>query len=220
MGKLYPELDQRLRQFIARQSVFFVATAPCLDKDGAGGHVNVSPKGYRNTFAVLGPLTVAYLDLTGSGAETIAHLRQNGQITIMFCSFEHEAKIVRLYGTGRIVLPGGPQWDELAMHFSRSAQVGSEHSSERAIIVVDVHRISDSCGYAVPVMELKEERDVLVRWAEKKSPGQLATYREQNNTVSIDGLPALDPGLPEASDLVNSGQAAANSGTGRGLAAD
>ena len=114
MGKLYPELDERLKKFIARQSVFFVATAPCLTSDGGGGHVNVSPKGYQDTFAVLGPSCVAYLDLTGSGAETIAHLRQNGQITIMFCSFDHSTKILRLYGTGQVVLPGEPRWDELA----------------------------------------------------------------------------------------------------------
>ncbi len=121
MGKLYPELDERLRKFIARQPVFFVATAPCLTGDGNGGHVNVSPKGYRDTFAILGPTTVAYLDLTGSGAETIAHLRQNGQITIMFCSFERQPKILRLYGIGRVVVPGEPQWDELARHFPASA---------------------------------------------------------------------------------------------------
>ena len=121
MGKLYPELDERLRKFIARQSVFFVATAPCLTSEGGGGHVNVSPKGYRDTFAVLGPSRVAYLDLTGSGAETIAHLRQNGQITIMFCSFDHTAKILRLYGTGEVVLPGQTRWDELAVHFPRTA---------------------------------------------------------------------------------------------------
>ncbi len=120
MGKLYPELDEKLKKFIARQSVFFVATAPCLTGDGDGGHVNVSPKGYRDTFAVLGSRRVAYLDLTGSGAETIAHLRQNGQITIMFCSFDQTAKILRLYGTGEVVLPGEPRWDELAAHFPRT----------------------------------------------------------------------------------------------------
>ncbi|HEY2077875.1 MAG TPA: pyridoxamine 5'-phosphate oxidase family protein, partial [Streptosporangiaceae bacterium] len=117
MGKLYPELDERLRKFIGKQSVFFVATAPCLTSAGEGGHVNLSPKGYRGTFAVLSPLQVAYLDLTGSGAETIAHLRQNGKITIMFCSFGHETKILRLYGTGRIVLPGTADWEKLAGQF-------------------------------------------------------------------------------------------------------
>src|SRR5215472_5943309 len=117
MAVVYSKLDERLVKFIARQPMFFVATAPCLDDSGAGGHVNVSPKGYRDTFAVLDPLTVAYLDLTGSGAETIAHLRQNGRITIMFCSFDRQPKILRLYGTGRAVLPADPAWGELASHF-------------------------------------------------------------------------------------------------------
>jgi hypothetical protein len=190
MGKLYPELDERLRKFIARQSVFFVATAPCLTSEGDGGHVNVSPKGYRDTFAVLGPLTVAYLDLTGSGAETIAHLRQNGQITIMFCSFDRTPKILRLYGTGHVVRPDQPRWAELAGHFGQQ-----DYGSERAIIVVDVHRIADSCGYAVPVMELARERAMLVDWAGRMTASQLAAYREEKNTVSIDGLPALDGDL-------------------------
>ena len=190
MGKLYPELDERLRKFISRQSVFFVATAPCLTQDGSGGHVNVSPKGYADTFAVLGPHRVAYLDLTGSGAETIAHLRQNGQITIMFCSFDHETKIVRLYGTGSVVLPGTAAWAELEPLFP--TRLEPTVGNERAIIDVAVHRIADSCGYAVPVMELAEERDVLTRWAEKKTPDQLADYRAEKNEVSIDGLPALD----------------------------
>jgi hypothetical protein len=191
MGKLYPELDERLKKFIARQSVFFVATAPCLSPDGEGGHVNVSPKGLKDTFTVLGPHSVAYLDLTGSGAETIAHLRQNGQITIMFCSFDHSTKILRLYGTGDVVLPGSPRWDELAAHFPRTADAAALTGAERSIIVVDVDRIADSCGYAVPVMELAEERDVLDRWCEGKSAAELAAYRAEKNAVSIDGLPAL-----------------------------
>jgi Pyridoxamine 5'-phosphate oxidase len=201
VGKVYPELDERLRKFIARQPVFFVATAPCLTRAGDGGHVNVSPKGYQDTFAILGPLTVAYLDLTGSGAETIAHLRQNSQITIMFCSFGRTARILRLYGTGRIALPGSPGWDELAANFPRTAGVPADGlSAERAIIVIDVQRIADSCGYAVPVMELKEERDVLDRYNEKKSAAELAAYRAEKNTASIDGLPALDDNLALASD--------------------
>jgi pyridoxamine 5'-phosphate oxidase-like protein len=192
MGKLYPELDERLRKFIARQPVFFVATAPCLTPDGDGGHVNLSPKGYQDTFAVLGPLQVAYLDLTGSGAETIAHLRQNGRITIMFCSFDRSTKIVRLYGTGRVVLPGQDEWDELSVHFPRlGAAVADAPGGERSVIVVDLDRISDSCGYAVPVMELASERDVLDRYNAKKTPAELAAYRVEKNTVSIDGLPAL-----------------------------
>jgi len=191
MGKVYPELDERLRKFIARQSVFFVATAPCLSSAGEGAHVNVSPKGLKDTFAVLGPLSVAYLDLTGSGAETIAHLRQNGQITIMFCSFDHTAKIVRLYGTGAVVLPGEPRWKELAAHFPRTAGAAGT-GAERSIIVVEVDRIADSCGYAVPVMELKEERDVLDKYNGRQTASELARYRAEKNSVSIDGLPALD----------------------------
>jgi hypothetical protein len=195
LGKQYAELDERLRKFISSQPVFFVATAPCLTPDGDGGHVNLSPKGYQDTFAVLGPHTVAYLDLTGSGAETIAHLRQNGQITIMFCSFAREAKVLRLYGTGQVVLPAAPSWDELAGLFPRTAGRGAELTSQRAIIVVEVQRIADSCGYAVPVMELAHERDVLDRWADTKTAAELAAYRTENNSVSIDGLPGLDEEL-------------------------
>jgi hypothetical protein len=195
MGKVYAELDERLRQFIVRQSVFFVATAPCLTADGEGGHVNVSPKGYRDTFAILGPRRVAYLDLTGSGAETIAHVRQNGQVTIMFCSFDRQAKILRLYGNGRIVLPGAPEWDELAANFPATGY-GSNAASQRAIIVVDLNRIADSCGYAVPIMELVDERDVLVRHDQRKTPAELSAYRAEKNIVSIDGLPALSAELP------------------------
>ncbi len=199
MGKVYPELDERLRKFIGTQPVFFVATAPCLSDDGDGGHVNLSPKGYRDTFAVLGPRRVAYIDLTGSGAETIAHLRQNGKITIMFCSFDREPKILRLYGTGRIVLPGAPGWAEAAARFPATGY-GSNPASRRAIIVVDLDRIADSCGYAVPLMEVAAERDVLVRSDGRKSAAQLAAYRAEKNAVSVDGFPALD-GPDAAGDL-------------------
>jgi hypothetical protein len=219
MGKLYPELDERLRKFIGRQSVFFVATAPCLSADGEGGHINLSPKGYRDTFAVLGPMQVAYVDLTGSGAETIAHLRQNGKITIMFCSFERESRILRLHGTGRIVLPGAPDWAKLASRFPATGY-GSNEASRRAIIVVDLDRIADSCGYAVPLMELTTERDVLVRYDQGKSAAQLAAYRAETNTVSIDGLPALDgqdPAgirIPSVADLSAARPASRGTGTG------
>jgi Pyridoxamine 5'-phosphate oxidase len=198
MGKVYPELNERIRNFIAKQSIFFVATAPCLAADGAGGHVNVSPKGYRDTFAVLDPTTVAYLDLTGSGAETIAHLRQNGHITIMFCSFDTAPKVLRLYGTGRVVLPGEQEFAELAGQFAARGLgpglgLGGNPASRRAIIVVELNRVADSCGYAVPVMELMHERNVLARSDQRKSAEQLAAYRAEKNAVSIDGLPALDP---------------------------
>jgi Pyridoxamine 5'-phosphate oxidase len=194
MGKVYPELDERLQKFISRQPVFFVATAPCLTADGEGGHVNLSPKGYQDTFAVLGPRSVAYVDLTGSGAETIAHLRQNGRITIMFCSFGRQAKILRIYGRGRVVLPGDPDWPELARRFSGSAGEGADRRDRRAIIVVDLDRIADSCGYAVPLMELSSERDLLARNAERQSVEDLEAYRAKHNAASIDGLPALTNG--------------------------
>jgi hypothetical protein len=187
MAKVYAELDELLIKFIVAQPIFFVATAPSLPASGEGGHVNVSPKGYRDTFAILGPRTVAYLDLTGSGAETIAHLRQNGRITIMFCSFERAPKILRLYGTGRAVLPGEPDWPGLAAHFASCHGQGAE----RAIITVEVDRISDSCGYAVPVMDLREERDLLTQWSERRTPAGLTAYRAEKNSVSIDGLPAV-----------------------------
>jgi len=191
MAKTYAELDERLTEFIVAQPIFFVATAPCLAASGEGGHVNVSPKGYRDTFAILGPRAVAYLDLTGSGAETIAHLRQNGRITIMFCSFQRAPKILRLYGTGRVVLPGEPDWPGLAAHFGSGHDQRAELGNERAIIAVEVDRISDSCGYAVPVMDLREERDVLTQWSERRTPDGLVAYRAEKNSVSIDGLPAL-----------------------------
>jgi hypothetical protein len=187
MGKVYTGLDERLRQFISAQPMFFVATAP----SGDGGHVNVSPKGYRDTFAVIDEHTVAYVDLTGSGAETIAHLRQNGRITIMFCSFTRTPKILRLQGTGRVVLPGSAEWDTLGCHFPSDAAFGAGPEQYRAIIVAELDRIADSCGYAVPLMELREDRDLLSVSSARKSPEQLDAYRAERNAVSIDGLPAL-----------------------------
>jgi hypothetical protein len=206
MATVYSKLDERLIKFIAGQPMFFVATAPCLDDSGAGGHVNVSPKGYRDTFAVLDPLTVAYLDLTGSGAETIAHLRQNSSITIMFCSFNREPMILRLYGTGLVVGPDNPRWTEFAAFFpwagvasgdgepvpgKAGLGTGTDRGQRRAIIVVNIDRIASSCGYAVPRMDLVTERDLLDRWAERKSADELAAYRVKHNNASIDGLPAL-----------------------------
>jgi Pyridoxamine 5'-phosphate oxidase len=187
MGKVYAGLDDRLTQFISAQPVFFVATAP----SGSGGHVNVSPKGYRDTFAILGPRTVAYLDLTGSGAETIAHVRQNGRITIMFCSFTRTPKILRLQGTGRVVWPGAAGWEGLAGHFPGDAAFGAGPEQHRAIIVAELDRIADSCGYGVPLMELTGERDLLTRSSGRKTPEQLVAYRAERNAVSIDGLPAF-----------------------------
>lgn len=193
MSTVYPELDERLIGFIRSQHVFFVATAPSIDAGSGGGHVNMSPKGYRDTFAVLDPLTVAYLDLTGSGAETIAHVRQNGRITIMFCSFDRTPKILRIYGRGNAVLPADRDWAKVAAHFAADpgSGAGTDRGSQRAIIVVAIDRIADSCGYGVPVMELTEERDLLTRWSQRRSADDLAEYRVKHNTISVDGLPAL-----------------------------
>src|SRR3954465_12284449 len=139
MGKVHEHLDDALKRFIEQQPMYFVATAPA-----DGGHVNVSPKGYAEAFAIIDEHTVAYLDMNGSGAETIAHLRDNGRITFMFCSFERTPKILRLYGTGRTVLPHEPEWAGLASLFP------ADNPSVRAIVVAQIELIADSCGYAVP----------------------------------------------------------------------
>ena len=178
--KVHESITGRLRAFIERQPMFFVATAP-LDPDG---HVNVSPKGLAGTFVVLDDHTVAYLDLTGSGAETAAHLRDNGRITVMFCAFEGPPNIVRLHGRGRHVPLGDPEFDSLRGRFA-------DHPGARGIVVVDVQRVSDSCGYAVPFLTHAGDRDVLTSWADNRGEAGLETYRAKKNAVSIDGLPAL-----------------------------
>jgi Pyridoxamine 5'-phosphate oxidase len=176
MGKVYEEIDESLRAFIERQHVFFVGTAP-TDPEG---HLNLSPKGL-DTFRILGPKSVAYLDLTGSGIETVAHLRENGRITIMFCAFEGRPLIVRLYGRGRVVEPGDHEWDGLIAQFP-------EYPGARSVVVMEVRRIADSCGYAVPRYEFKGERSQLVAWAGRQEPDALEEYRKQKNRISIDGL--------------------------------
>jgi hypothetical protein len=184
VAKLYDRIDDRLRAFIAEQPMFFVATAP-----SGGGHVNVSPKGYTDTFTVLDDHTIAYLELYGSGAETIAHLREDGRITVMFCSFGRSPKILRLYGRGRVVRPDASEWQALADHF------GSDHPGVRSIIVIDVTRVADSCGYAVPRMDLIGERTLLDDGHRRRNAEQW-TKRVGVNAESIDGLPALDPDHP------------------------
>ncbi|KQR10522.1 pyridoxamine 5'-phosphate oxidase family protein [Cellulomonas sp. Leaf334] len=181
MGKVHEKIDGRLRAFVEAQPMFFVATAP----SGPDGHVNLSPKGIAGSFAVLDEHTVAYLDLTASGAETIAHLRDNGRITLMFCAFEGPPNIVRLYGRGRFVTLYDEGFAELAALFP-------ETRGARAVIVVEVDRVSDSCGYAVPRMELVGERDLLPQHMERKGLDGQADYRRLKNRVSIDGLPAFD----------------------------
>jgi hypothetical protein len=180
VGKSYDELDGRLRRWIADQRMFFVATAP----SGPGGHVNLSPKGHADTFAILDERTVADLDLTGSGAETIAHLRDNGRITLMFCAFSGPPRILRLHGHGWVVLPGDGRWEELAARFPT-------RRGARTVVVVEIRRIADSCGYAVPLYDYAGERDLLDQWAARKDDAAIAAYRTQHNHTSIDDLPAL-----------------------------
>lgn len=184
MGKVFVGLDADLCGFIARQHVFFVATAPLA----ADGHVNLSPKGL-DTFRVLGPTTVAYLDLTGSGVETIAHLRENGRVTVMFCAFDGRPRILRLYGRGRAVEPDDAEWGDVSAHFPELPGV-------RSVVVVEVERIADSCGYAVPRYEYAGDRTQLLDWAEKKGDDGLRKYQAQKNRTSLDGL----PGLPSAGE--------------------
>ena len=181
--KVHERIDGRLREFIEAQPMFFVATAP----SGPDGHVNVSPKGMIGTFAVLDERTVAYLDYHGSGAETIAHLLQNGRITLMFCAFDGPPNIVRLHGTGRCVLITDPGCAELMARFPAPPDT----HGVRGVILVDVHRVSDSCGYAVPLMTYEGDRDLLVRAHERRTDEDLADYRRTRNGSSIDGLPAL-----------------------------
>jgi len=179
VGKIFDDIDDELAAWIASQPVFFVATAP----SGPDGHVNVSPKGY-DTLRVLDRTTVAYLDLTGSGIETVAHVRENGRITFMLCAFEGPPRIVRLHGRGEVVLPGDSGWERLASGFG-------EHPGARAIIRADIQRVSSSCGFAVPFMALVGERETLDQANGRKGEEALAEYRAQKNAVSIDGLPGL-----------------------------
>lgn len=185
MGKVRDSIDENVERFILAQHLFFVASAPT----SADGLVNVSPKGLDGTFAVLGPHEVAYLDLTGSGAETIAHLRDNGRICLMFCAFEGPPRIVRLHGRGQVVALGDEGFAPLAARFAG-------HPGARAVVRVGVTRVGDSCGYAVPRMAFERDRDQLVRWADKRGDEGLAAYRAGKNAVSIDGLPALGPPPP------------------------
>ena len=180
MAKVFESIDEGLATWISEQHMFFVATAP-LSGDGL---VNVSPRG-ADSLSVLDEHTVAWLDLTGSGAETIAHLRENGRICLMFCSFDARPRIVRLHGRGRVVLPG----DEL---FARVEAQHPGHVGARAVVVVDVARVADACGWGVPVMDFVEERDIMRPWAQKKGADGLERYRALKNATSLDGLPALE----------------------------
>ena len=181
MGKVLERIEGRVRAFIENQPVFFVGTAP----SGDDGHVNISPKGLTDTFRVVDEHTVAYLDLTASGAETIAHLRQNGRIVVMFCSFERNPNVVRLHGRGHVVSAYDPEYADWAALFPESPIA-------RAVIVVDVTRVSTSCGYALPILQPVEERDLLTDNMLRRGDEGIVAYRRTKNALSIDGLPAYD----------------------------
>ncbi len=182
MAKVLECIDDDVRAFIAAQHLYFVATAP----SGSDGHINLSPKGHADTFRVVDDRTVAYLDLTGSGAETAAHLRDNGRITVMFAAFDGRPNVLRLFGAGHVVPIGDVEYDGLVALFP--ARAGA-----RAVIVVDVTRVQTSCGFAVPYFEYVGERDLLEAWAETRDGDRLTAYRAEKNARSIDGLPAYDP---------------------------
>ena len=185
MAKTFDVIDEHLREWIARQSLFFVGTAPLA----ADGHVNLSPKGPIDTLRVLGPRRIAYLDVVGSGAETIAHLRENGRIVVMLCAFEGPPRIVRLHGRGRVLAPDDPVFAEAGF------EVTGPPEAHRSVIDVEVTRIADSCGYGVPLMRHEGQRPHQALWAEKRlrtgGPDALDRYRAEKNAQSIDGLPAL-----------------------------
>ena len=180
MGRTYDRIDERLAAFLLRQPVFFVGTAPLA----ADGHVNLSPKGLAGTFAVLDAHRLAYLDLTGSGVETIAHLRDNGRIVVMCCAFAGPPRIVRLHGRGRVHPAGSASFASLRPHFS-------EQPGVRSIIEIEVERIADSCGFGVPEMRYVGDRNQLSKWAEAKEQDDALEAYHAAHDVSIDGLPGL-----------------------------
>jgi hypothetical protein len=177
MGKFHDFIKPEHQTFIEKQHLFFVATAP-LSSDG---RVNLSPKGL-DAFRVLDTHQVAYMDLISSGNETSAHTLENGRITLMFCSFEGAPNILRLYGKGRVVLPDSPEWSELAAHFTI-------YPSTRQIVVADVDLVQTSCGFGLPLFEYVGDRDLHFDWAEKKGESGLSAYQDENNLISLDGLP-------------------------------
>jgi hypothetical protein len=198
MGKVYDGIDERQRRWIAAQPLFFVGTAPLA----GDGHINVSPKGPIGTLRVLDEHTVAYLDIVGSGAETIAHLRENGRVVVMLCAFAGPPRILRLHGTGTAHLPGDPDYDALLE--TCGFELPSVPESTRAIIRVDVTRVADSCGYGVPLMRYEGEREHQRLSSEKrlrtKGPDAFRHYQAEHNATSIDGLPAVDAEAPVAGD--------------------
>ena len=203
MAKVFDEITDRLRAFIEAQPMFFVGTAP----SGADGHINVSPKGGSNLFRVTGPLGFAYVDLMGSGIETIAHLRENGRIVLMFCSFQGAPKILRLHGHGVPVQQGDPGFATALAEFDITDE---QRRAVRSVVEVSVTRVADSCGFVVPRMSYEGERDQLYRYADnrlrKEGPDAVRAYVSSKNASSIDGLCGLDSLVDGAAPAVSSGR--------------
>ncbi|MBG1267478.1 pyridoxamine 5'-phosphate oxidase family protein [Nostoc sp. WHI] len=176
MAKIFDCITEELQDFIAAQQLFFVGSAPLSPT----GHVNLSPKGF-DCFRILSPNQVAYLDLTGSGNETSAHLQENGRITFMFCAFAEPPCILRLYGQGNTILPNSPDWNSLYSLFSPIP-------GNRQIIVADIQKVQTSCGFGVPLYEYQGQRQILVNWASKRGEEGVREYQQQKNLVSLDGL--------------------------------
>ncbi len=212
MGRTFDTLDDGQIAWIGQQPLFFVATAP----SATDGLVNMSPKGGTGMFRVLGPTTVAYLDLIGSGVETIAHLQENGRIVLMFCAFDGPPKILRLHGRGRAITPDSPEWPDLLAHF---APDDDALHALRSIVVVDLTRIGDSCGFVVPRMDFVADRPQLFSWARNREahhgPTWKTAYQQANNRHSLDGLPGLAP--TAAPDPSETSEAQALSSAGRAL---
>ena len=190
MGKVYEQIDDHLARWIGEQALFFTGTAPLT----GDGHVNVSPKGPIGTLRVIGPRSIAYLDTIGSGSETIAHLRENGRIVIMLCAFSGPPRIVRIHGRGEVIPADDPRFEELV---ERHGFDQPEHAeARRAIVLVEATRISDSCGYGVPLMTYEGAREHADLWAAKRlrtgGPEALREYQREKNAVSLDGLPAVE----------------------------
>ncbi|WP_344669009.1 pyridoxamine 5'-phosphate oxidase family protein [Catenulispora yoronensis] len=198
MVNVHEVIDDKLRKFIEAQPLFFVATAPLA----AEGHVNLSPKGTVGSLVVLGPDRVAYLDLTGSGAESLAHLRENGRITLMWAAFHGPPNIVRVHGRGEVLFKDDPRWGEYIGLFPAAEDPGAP----RAIVLVTASRVSDSCGYAVPFMEYKGERRLLAEYFGRRDEEFHVDYVARKNAISIDGLPAVP------AETLRGADAGANSG--------
>jgi hypothetical protein len=177
MGKFNEFIAEHHKTFIESQHLFFVSTAPI----SADGHINLSPKGL-DSFRILSPTRVGYMDIVGSGNETSAHILENGRITFMFCAFEGPPNILRLYGKGRTILPGDAEWPAISSRFELLP-------STRQVIVADIYKVQTSCGFGVPYFQYSGDRDHAHKWAEKKGADGLEAYKKEKNMASLDGLP-------------------------------